>query len=431
VALTAGAAMLFTGALTGCSGGDKGDEKITLTVQALTEWAPMMDVLKPKFEEKYPNITVESQLPAHTNQVVAAQVIAGNNPPDIAWASANTDVYANSLAAGVLLPLDDVWEKANLDARYGPSTAASLKAADGKPYVVALHGVLYALVYYNKALFAEIGLPEPEDHRIPDQETLYSMIDTIRAANYQPLAVVGNGPGMFGHMVDQLLQNAASEDQMANYLTNFQPEVEVTANYTDAPFVDTLAQIKEWGDRGLFQDGYTSQDPQTAEALFIQGKAAMMLGGSWNADNITNAGMDFDWVLLPPINPDAKMKVASFKAEAVAIPKNAKHPEEAKLFLEFLMTDEMQRDAVAATGTALPAVITVDPSTLDNLNPTVQSILSDVSVNDAPVGWTSAAPGSFAQTVGGGAALSAAIGEKTVDQGAEEVQGALAEIRAE
>ena len=414
-------------AVSGCTAAGNEDGTTTIVVQQLSQWTNMMDVVIAEFEEANPDIQVETQLVSDPN--VNTQVIAGNNPPDVAWVPANSVAYEAALDADALLPLDDVWANQNLDERYGETTALALKASDGKPYLVSINSVFYDVVYYNKALFEEVGAEAPADHRLPDDEALFEIADLLRAGGYQPLSINGKDPAMYGWMVDQLLQNGADEEQMANYLSNYLPSVEVTANYTDAPFVDAVEKVQGWAEAGVFEDGYQGADEPTATALFLQGQAGMVLGGSWMPDDIEAAGIDFGWMLLPGVS-DEPVQIPSYRGEAVAVPAGAAHPDEAKRFIEFWMSDDMQEAAVANTNTALPAVGTVDASALD-LHEVTQSIVQDVNEFGGPVGWTSTAPGSFSQQVVGANIKLLLLGELTVEEVALAQQAALDEIRSQ
>lgn len=419
--------------LSGCSGGTNSGQAdpVEITVQTQTNWAPMMNVLVPAFEAANPGIKVKLQIITEDQKnATNSQVISGSDAPDLALVPSNSPVYTAAVSAGALLPLDDVWQNQDLATRYGQSTAATLTAADGKPYVAAIDSLYYDVVLYNKALFDKAGVAAPEDHRITDTAELVSIAQKVRAAGLQPLALDGSEPARYGWMMDQLLQSAASADQMANYLTSYDPSVPVTADYTAKPFVDSISTIKSWADAGVFQDGYLGQDDSTAAGLFQQGTAAMYLGGNFSVPDLVKAGIDFDWALLPPVAGAQKTALPAYRGEAMAVPKKAAHPNEAKKLLEFWLTDEMQTQAVGNSGYALPTVNTVPVDQLQGLNPAIVSMIDDANRNGSPTGWTSAVPGSFGQKIIGTNIPAMLSGEMTVDQVAQKQQDALQSVRA-
>ncbi|MHC3000017.1 hypothetical protein OB08_13045 [Microbacterium sp. HJ5] len=406
---------------------------MTITVQQQANWESMMEVLVPAFEEANPGIKVElSTIDADTRNSTNTQIITGNNPPDVVLVGQNAPVYLETVENGALLDLTDVWESADLYDRYSQGTVDSLQY-DGTPYLVGIAGIYYDIVFYNKGIFEEAGVSEPVDNRIVDDAELISIADTVRAAGYDPLAVGGADAFQWGWQFDQLLQSAATEEEMANYLTSWNPDVEVTAEYTDPAVEDSIERLQKWADAGVYQDGYLGQNYDAAQALFFQGQAAMLLGGTFTpgAIDTNGAGIEYDWFLLPSGGDEAPSELMTYLGEAMAIPADAEHPDEAKKFLEFWMSDEMQAEAVANSGFSLPAVTSLDVNDLPGVSDVVKEMVADAGENGAPVGWTSAVPGAFGQTPLGTDIASMLSGQLTAEQVAQNQQDRLDEIRAE
>lgn len=418
-------------ALSGCAPAstESSSEVTTITVQQQANWAGMMDVLVKAFEKENPDIKVDLQIISDDQKATTnAQVVTGNNPPDVALVPTNSTTYTAALAAEALTPLDDVWKNQNLDERYGAATAASLKYQD-KPYVVTIDSIYYNVVFYNKALFEAAGITAPADNRIPDTATLISMADKLRASGVEPLAINGKDLFMYGWMMDQLLQSSSTPAQIENYLTNFDPDVEVTANFTDAPFTDSVAQLDALFKGNVFQNGFLAQDSPTAQALFFQAQAGMLLGGNFSVGDITKNGFEYGWMLLPPAEGGAKVQIPTYNGDSMAIPKNAKNIDAAKKFLEFWMSDDMQSAAVTSSGFALPAVNTVDITSLTDIDPIVSELIADVAANGGPVGWTSAVPGAFGQTTVGTNLQGMMAGTLTPKDVADKQEAALETVR--
>lgn len=429
IGVAASVALAVAGCSSAPSTGASGP--VTITVQQAAGWGDMVAVLKQRFEATHPDIKlnfviITDEQKSSTN----TQVISGNNPPDLALVPTNSPVYTATMAANQLAPLDDVWENQDLENRYGASTAASLTAADGKRYVATIDSIFYNVVFVNTDLLQQAGITIPADHRIPDNQALFEIAAKLKSKGLQALAFDGKEAGRYGWMIDQLLESSATPDQMQNFLTSFDKDVPVTANYTDPEFVAAVQQVKDWADNQVFQNGYLGQDDPTAESVFLQGKAAMYLGGNFSVADITKSGMNFSWLLLPPVDGGKKVAIPSYHGESMAIPANAMHKAEAEEFLEYWLSDEGQADAVANTGFALPAVNTVDVASLTGVDPIVTELIGDVGENGAPVGWTSAVPGEFGQTTIGTNLQQLLTGKLTVDQVAQAQQSALEKFRA-
>lgn len=423
------ATLSVAAALSGCAAAGTESSEVTITVQQQANWAGMMGVLVEAFEEANPDIKVDLQIISDDQKATTnAQVVTGNNPPDVALVPTNSTTYTAALAAEALTPLDDVWQNQNLDERYGAATAASLKYQD-TPYVVTIDSIYYDVVFYNTALFEAAGITAPADNRIPDTDTLLSMADALRASGVEPLAINGKDAFMYGWMVDQLLQSSSTPAQIENYLTNFDPDVEVTADFTDAPFTEAVEQLDTLFKNNVFQNGFLAQDSPTAQAQFFQGQAGMMLGGNFSVGDITKNGFDYGWMLLPPASGGAKVQIPTYNGDSMAIPKKAQHVDAAKKFLEFWMSDDMQSAAVTNSGFALPAVNTVDTSNLGDIDPIVSELIADVAANGGPVGWTSAVPGAFGQTTVGTNLQGMMAGTLTPKQVSDMQQAALETVR--
>ncbi len=420
-------------ALTGCTAGSESDgDTVTIVVQQQANWDAMMSVLVPAFEEANPGIKVElSTIDNDTRSSTNTQIIAGNNPPDIALVSGNSPVYYETVANGELLDLTDVWESADLYNRYGPETVTALQY-DGTPYLVGIAGIYFNMVFYNQDIFDEVGIDVPDNHRVASDAEFFAMSDALRDAGYDPLAVGGSSPFQWGWQVAGLLQSYSTPEEMENYLTSYSPEVEVTADYTDDAFVNTIERLQTWADAGVYQDGYLGQDYDAAQALFFQGRAGMLLGGNFTAGAVdTNgAGFEYGW-FLAPAGDQGDSQLMTYLGEALSIPAGAAHPEEAKKFLEFWVSDAMQADAVSNSGFALPSVSTLDIDDLPGVPEVVREMVADANANGAPIGWTAATPGFFAQEPIGTEVASMLAGQLTAQEIAENQQQRLLDIRSE
>ncbi|MGZ0711892.1 ABC transporter substrate-binding protein (plasmid) [Coraliomargarita sp. W4R53] len=421
-------------ALTGCSSAaSDGDETVTIVVQQQANWSAMMDVLVPAFEEAHPGIKVElSTIDQDTRTTTNTQIIAGNNPPDIALVAGNAPVYLETVVNDQLLDLTDVWEESDLYTRYDPATANALQYGD-TPYLVGIAGINYNILFYNKDIFDELGLEAPADNRLASDEELYALTDALRDGGYDPLAVGGANAFQWSWQLSALMQSNSTPEQIANYDTSWNPDVEVTADYTDPAFVDSVSQIQTWADAGVYQDGYLGQDYDTAQALFFQGQAGMLLGGNFTAGATDDqgAGFDYGWFLLPAGDDERPAQIMTYLGEAMAIPAGATNPDEAKLFLEFWMSDEMQADAVANSGFAIPSVNSLDINDLPGVTGVVKELVADGSEFGAPIGWASSAPGAFAQEPAGLDIAAMLSGQMTAEEVGEAQQSRLDEIRAE
>jgi raffinose/stachyose/melibiose transport system substrate-binding protein len=386
-------------ALSGCSSASNATgESKTLTVQAVHGDEKVVASFIKVFKDQNPGVTVKVTAVSQTGKNGSnIQVITSNGAPDVAMVPTNSQAYTQLANGHQLRDLAGVWKTSDLQKRYGAATANSLKV-NGNAYVVPYEESLYNIVYYNKALFAKLGIAEPTDHRISSTADLQSIVAKLKAGGKQGLAI---GPGdnyQASWMVDAFLPTSATPAQMTSYLTSWQGgKTTGAALYTDAAFTTSVAQIQSMGKAGVFQKGYLGQKVAQAESLFIQGQAGMLLDGDWSAQTLKDGGIKFDfgWALLPPINPAQKAQLNIYGGNAFAIPVKAKNPALAEKFLEAVSSVQGQSSLIA--NGQLPMVTDVPSSAYTALLPQVQEQLADFKTNGGQPGWTSVVPGGLGQ----------------------------------
>ena len=388
-------ALVLTGCSSGASGGSDDGAK-TLTVQVQSVQQPAFEYAATIFEKENPGVTVEFQtVTEQQKSTTNSQIMASSNAPDIGLVPVNAQPYFDLVKADALAPLDDLWKDADLETRYGKVIADSLKW-DGTPYLALFDTTFYNVVYYNKDAFAAAGVTAPADHRIASNDDLYDMVAKLKTAGYDGLAAGGASGYQLGWLLDAQLQANAPE-ALADYLVSWQPGVEPTEKYDDAAFTDSVAQIGEWNDNGVFQEGMAGAAGDQAQAAFTAGDAAMMLGGSWIPSILGDVDFDYDWLVLPGAGTEPTLP-SLFAGDTLAVPKTSKNIDLAEKFLAIYSSDDVQTYAAENVG-SLPAVNTVSADDLPGLGPIVQSIVTFTNDTGFGLGWTSTLPGSIGQSL--------------------------------
>lgn len=368
----------------------------TITVQVLSGQDQLFTNWIAGFKKENPGVTVERTTVSQTAKTGSnIQVITSSNAPDVAAVPTNTNAYTELTQGKQLASVSDVWANQKLDARYGSTLSTTLKVR-GTPYVVSVDSTIYNVVWYNEDLFKKAGITAPADHRIPSLNDLKGMVSKLKAVGAQGLSI---GPGdnyQSSWMVDAFLPTSASAADLTSYLTAGQSKSStLTAKFTDAPFVDSLKRIQDMGSAGVFQTGYLGQNVTQSEANFSQGKAGMVVDGSYSTPNFQSAKFQYDWMLLPPIDTSKKTQVSQYNGDAYAVPARAKNPTLGKKFLEYAMSEEGQ--AVLPGLSMLPAVNDLPQSKFSTLPKQVQELLADQKANGGQPGWTSVVPGALGQ----------------------------------
>jgi raffinose/stachyose/melibiose transport system substrate-binding protein len=118
--------------------------------------------------------------------------------------------------------------------------------------------------------------------------------------------------------------------------------------YDDTRVVRAFQAIDDL--KPFLPDNAATINSQTSKELFLQEKAAMLFGGSWDLQKISNEA-DFNWdVFAVPASFVQETYVIFQPDIGIGVNRATAHPDEAKLFLEWLMT----KDAVSLTAQKLP-----------------------------------------------------------------------------
>jgi multiple sugar transport system substrate-binding protein len=164
--------------------------------------------------------------------------------------------------------------------------------------------------------------------------------------------------------------------------------------------------------------GMATATEDDVKGPFISGTLAMFTSGPWVISSLAEAGIDGKWALAPlPAGAESATVLGGMD---LLVLKNSEHPEEAKQFLSWLMSDENIRDYYLAVG-GVPAKTTLfdDPAFADDpYLPAFQDILADArsrptvaAAGDVDTALGTAVQAALAGTATPQEALDAAVAE--------------------
>lgn len=277
---------------------------------------------------------------------------AGGDLPDMFsyWAGARTQFVVDS---GRLMPIDEIWNAANLDAVVNPSVAAGATMYNGERYLVPF-GYHYAGMFYNPAVLAQAGITE-----FPSTwDEFLAMCETLKAAGIDPIALgsMNRWPAQF--WFDYMLLRTAGPEYRAALMAG-------EASYTDPEVMRAMELWKELVDAGYFVADANAYDWTDAADQVANGEAAMTLMGTWitgywNGNGLV-PGEDYDFFEFPMIDEGVAQAVVG-PVDGFLISANAPHARAAARLITYLITDtEVQRIWAQGQGALSPNVL-VDPS---------------------------------------------------------------------
>jgi len=201
-------------------------------------------------------------------------LMAVNNPPDIfmTWSGAFLEPYVR---AGKVLPLDEFLEKDYMWHRLFMQSAFDSLRYDGKIYAVPTVKAV-AVLFYNKAIFKQLGLEEPSTYR-----ELKNVIKHLRKAGITPLAFGNNEPWVGGMLAGQIVQRLGGESLFIDVKNK-------TVPWTHPAFLKAGKIIQEMDNLGAFPEAPNTIGYQDTIEMFYSGKAGMMLMGSWFIQYLTS-----------------------------------------------------------------------------------------------------------------------------------------------
>lgn len=315
----------------GCSKGDapasSGKTTVTFLNWEQTKGMPLGNAIE-EFEKRNPDITVEVQ-PTPTGDTYDTKmrtVMAGNNPPDVF--RINDDFVQEFTENGTLIDLAPFVEQDNVnEADYAKEVFNFGRQADGRLTSWQL-GYQSAMVFYNKDLLAEAGVPLPPT--------------TWSADNW---------------MWDDFL---AAAQKLTKGTSQYGAIVSASTNYEQTFSHNNGSPTGIWSADGK---GFTLADPKGVEAvqwvadltckyqvqppwaqllqsnsniqMFAQGKAAMVFERIGSIPYLRENVKSFDWDIAPPPAGQADQATEA-SVICFGIPKKAKNQEAAWKLLSFL-----------------------------------------------------------------------------------------------
>jgi len=241
---------------------------------------------------------------------------------------------------GLLEDLTNDWNKNNWNSMYASTKEAS--SYKGKQY--AAPTVYYAWgMFYRKDLFEKAGITsEPKTW-----DEFLEAAKKLKAAGITPVAVAGRDAwtlaGWFDYLDLRINGNAFHQKLMAGEVP-----------YTDPRVKKVYTTWKQLIDDKVFIDNSLSYDLDAAQPFLFQGKAAMMLMGTFitggfPADIKPKMGF-FQFPIIDPKVPTAE----DGPVESLHIPSKAKNKADAHTFLAFMETPEISAKLAQGLG-SLPA----------------------------------------------------------------------------
>lgn len=236
-----------------------------------------------RFMADNPDVAVEvvpTQNDPYKTKIKVA--MGAGNPPCVFMSWGGGPLY-EYIQADQVIDLTEYMNADNYKNRF-MDAALSLVTFDDKIYGVPVENTAVAMVWYNKTMFADLGLEAPKTY-----DELLNVINVLKENDIAPFALANKtkwtGSMYFMYLVDRLGG----------------PEVFASAanrtggSFEDPVFIQAGQMVQDLVNMGAFIEGFNGLDEDTGQSrqLFYAGKAGMYLMGSWTLGNFTNEAPEF------------------------------------------------------------------------------------------------------------------------------------------
>ncbi len=284
-----------------------------------------------RFEAANPDIKVKWNIFDHEGYKTSVRNFLTADAPDVAsWYAGNR--MAPFVKAGLFEPVDDVWQANGLNEALA-STASSM-TIDGKKWGVPYTNYQWG-IYYRKDIFAANGIAVPKTWA-----EFLAACATLKSTGVTPITIgtkyLWTAAGVFDYLNLRTNGYAVHNDLTAGKI-----------KYTDPRIQKVFDHWEELVRPGYFIENHASMSWQEALAPMVQGKAAMYVMGNFAVAPLREAGLkedQLDFFQFPLITAGIPMAEEA-PTDTFHIPSKAKNKTDAKKFLAFLGSADIQTEA--------------------------------------------------------------------------------------
>jgi multiple sugar transport system substrate-binding protein len=274
--------------LAGCSsGGGAADGPVTITFWNSFTAAdrPFVEEIVQNFNDSQDDVAVDMDIqPGDVlQQKLLPAYVAGEGPTISAMDASAFPAYAE---AGVLAPVDDLYDSGDLDASLLPKASLDATTWDDEVYGVPMISAT-SMLYWNTDLFEAAGLDGPPttmDELVADAQAITQYTEGKDTSNVYGFAI----PETQAVQSWALLVWSQGGDFVSDDRESLLDSTE------------TVAAFDYWND--LIQDDHISPVGLTGvdgDSLFSAGRAGMLINGPWASGGFTEAGVNFDVASVP------------------------------------------------------------------------------------------------------------------------------------
>ena len=339
----AGAVLLGTA---GCSGRRGKVVKFLAATRETTVLERAAEEIIARFEEQHPSIDIQREvMPTEDVRAVIEARLRSHQRPDVFTYDTGPGFGGVLADAGLLRPLEDAYRQNGWNIYDWAKRRATYS---GTVYGVP-DQVQEIVVYYNKDLV-------PEEPKTVDE--LRRIADELKGQGIIPLAFGNQEQWPAGHMFSIGMSNVLGREGLVDLFYGDgrwdTPEVVKPIDLFFRDFVES----------GYYPESVNGVAYDGANTLFYSANAAMLPTGTWLVPEIVEAIQDFEVGFFPfPSIDGSSISPPAGLGSGLFVAKNAKNPEGAITFIDYLLQDDTARLIVEKTN-----VIPAHPVNMEGLD---------------------------------------------------------------
>lgn len=255
----------------GKSAGEKSEGDIPSELTLYTYYADsaieQVDRALEIMKETYPDLKINIEHRTDSDGSVLKTRAAVGELPDIFECTGQlTDLMVKS---GDLAELDSVIEETGFFDKYLDGNFEVKRSADGHFYAISSTTPECCLMFYNKEVFARLGLSEPKNF-----DEFKNVVEKLSGDGMIPLALFAQQkwPGL------QMFDMAVIGEGQPLGITGLDDR---TAKVTDPEYLAAAKKLSELVSMGLIGKGALNTNASQAFELLETGQAGMLVNGSW------------------------------------------------------------------------------------------------------------------------------------------------------
>ncbi|TXK19433.1 ABC transporter substrate-binding protein [Homoserinibacter sp. GY 40078] len=222
-------------------------------------------------------------LPLEINSIPQAdldgqiQLLVGQDALPAMFAAGGTPAEGAKLwNAGKLVDFDEALDELGVLDQIEPAAISTIKQLYGGAFSFLPFQYNIEGIFYNKALFAEYGIEEPQTW-----DELLAASATFKENGIIPLTASGEQGWPITRLLSGYIFRSLGPDAL-------QKVADGEAKLTDEGYVEAAQAIADLGASGYLNDNIASLDYDGAQNEFLNGNAAMFYMGTWALTAVNN-----------------------------------------------------------------------------------------------------------------------------------------------